>query len=147
MTQSMEILLVEDNEGDVEMTQRALQGRTPPCNLCVANNGMEALDYLFKRGDFQDAVTPQLILLDLNMPQMNGKEFLKIMKQNEQLKTIPVVVVTSSKAPSDILESYRHYANCYVVKPFNGEEFMGAIKLVVDFWRNSVLLPHEAAAL
>ena len=145
MTKSLEILLVEDNEGDVDMVREALQGEIPACNLSVANNGREALDYLFKQGDFRDVFTPQLILLDLNMPRIDGKILLKIIKQEEHLKSIPVVVLTSSKAPSDIMESYENHANCYVVKPFDGKEFRSAIKQAVDFWRNVARLPHEAA--
>lgn len=127
------------------MVKEALQDEIPFCNLSVANNGREALDYLFKQGDFRDVATPQLILLDLNMPRIDGKILLKIVKQEEHLKSIPVVVLTSSKAPSDIMESYENHANCYVVKPFDAKEFRSAIKQAVDFWRNVARLPHEAA--
>jgi len=145
MTRPLEILLVEDNEGDVDMVQEALQDEISTCNVSVAKNGREALDCLFKQGDFHAVATPQLILLDLNMPRIDGKILLKIIKQEEQLKSIPVVVFTSSKAPSDIMESYEHHANCYVVKPFDGKEFRTAIKQAVAFWRNVARLPHEAA--
>ena len=91
MTKSLEILLVEDNEGDVDMVREALQGEIPACNLSVANNGREALDYLFKQGDFRDVFTPQLILLDLNMPRIDGKILLKIIKQEEHLDRKSVV--------------------------------------------------------
>lgn len=147
MTQPLEVLLVEDNEGDVEMVREALENQTPPCNLSVAKNGREALDHLFKHGSFQDAATPQLIFLDLNMPGMDGKILLKLIRQEEQLKTIPVVVLTSSRAPSDIQETYVGHTNCYIVKPFDSKEFKNAIRLTIDFWRNVAQLPHGAATL
>jgi CheY-like chemotaxis protein len=147
MPQPLDILLVEDNEGDVEMVRGALEDHTPRCNLSVAKDGREALDYLFKHGHFDSVVTPHLILLDLNMAGMDGKILLKIIKQDEQLQTIPVIVLTSSKARADILEAYARRANCYVVKPFDGKEFTSAIRQTVDFWGSLALLPHEAARL
>ena len=147
MTQPLEILLVEDNEGDVEMVRGALDDQTQPCNLSVVKDGREALDYLFQHGHFHAVTTPHLIFLDLNMPRMDGKILLKIIKQDERFHAIPVVVLTSSKAPSDVLEVYARHANCYVVKPFDGKEFKSAIIQTVNFWRNLVLLPNEAAAL
>jgi CheY-like chemotaxis protein len=145
MTLPFEILLVEDNEGDVEMVRRSLRAVTPACNLSVAIDGTEALDYLLKRSNFQNVVRPHLILLDLNMPRMSGKEALTLIKSDERVKTIPVVVFTSSNAPSDIRECYAHHANCYVVKPFDSGEFKSAIGEIVNFWRNLAVLPHEAA--
>lgn len=147
MTQMLEILLIEDNEGDVELIREALQDEVPSCNLFVVNNGRRALDRMLKHGIYQDAVTPHLILLDLNLSGMDGKILLKITKQDEQLKTIPIVVLTSSRAPSDILESYTHHANCYIVKPFDGKEFRSAIRRVVDFWRDLVVLPQDVGVL
>jgi chemotaxis family two-component system response regulator Rcp1 len=140
MTQPFEILLVEDNEGDVEMVRRALRDVTPACNLSHAKDGAEALDYLFKRGAFLNAARPHLLFLDLNMPGMNGKEALKVMKSDERVNTIPVAVFTSSKAPSDIQESYAHHANCYVVKPFDSAEYKSAIREVVNFWKDRAVL-------
>jgi two-component system, chemotaxis family, response regulator Rcp1 len=136
-----EILIVEDNEADVEMVRRSLREEIPVCNLTVARDGAEALDCLFKRGGFSRAARPHLILLDLNMPGMNGKEVLKVIKADENLKAIPVAILTSSNAPADIKESYAHHANCYVVKRFDGSEFRGVIKEIVNFWKNLVLLP------
>ena len=147
MTQPLEILMVEDNEGDVEMVRAALEDQLPPCKVSVVKDGREALNYLFQHGDFQNAAAPQLILLDLNMSGMDGKILLKILKGDERVNTIPVVVLTSSRAPSDIREAYAHHANCYVVKPFDSKDFKSAIRQVVDFWRNLVQLPHEAAIL
>jgi two-component system, chemotaxis family, response regulator Rcp1 len=134
MQSSLEILLVEDNEGDVEMTERALRDGEPACRLSVVNNGLEALDFLLKRGGFASAFTPQLILLDLNMPRMDGKKFLEAIKEDSQLKTIPVVMLTSSQSPKDIRDCYERHANCYVVKPFEGKEFISAVRQIVTFW-------------
>lgn len=145
MTRPLEILLIEDNEGDVEMVRAALEDQLPPCNVAVVKDGREALNYLFKYGDFRDAADPQLILLDLNMSGMDGKILLKIVKGDERVNTIPVVVLTSSRAPSDIHEAYARHANCYIVKPFDSKDFKSAILQVVDFWRNLAQLPHEAA--
>jgi len=147
MTQALEVLLVEDNEGDVEMVQGALENHSPPCNLFVVRDGRAALDYLYKHGDFQSVATPDLILLDLNMPRIDGKILLKIIKQDEQFNIIPVVVLTSSKAPSDIREAYARHANFYVVKPFDGKEFKDAIRQIVRCWTDLAVLPNEVAAL
>jgi CheY-like chemotaxis protein len=134
MQTSLEILLVEDNEGDVEMTERALRDGETACRLSVVNNGLEALDFLLKRAGFASVRTPQLILLDLNMPRMDGKKFLEVMKEDSQLKTIPVVMLTSSESPKDIRDCYERRANCYVVKPFEGKEFISAVRQIVSFW-------------
>lgn len=147
MAQPFEVLLVEDNGGDVDLVRRALLDTVPACNLTVASDGTEALDCLFKQGDFRSAARPNLILLDLNMPRMNGKEALKVIKGDDRVKAIPVVIFTSSGAPSDIQESYANHANCYVVKPFDSGEFMTAITDVVNFWRDLALLPSDAPAL
>jgi chemotaxis family two-component system response regulator Rcp1 len=147
MTQPLEILLVEDNEGDVEMVRAALEDQLPPCNVSVVKDGREALNYLLQPSAFQNAAAPQLILLDLNMSGMDGKILLKIIKEDERVNTIPVVVLTSSKAPSDIREAYARHANCYVVKPFDSKEFKSAIRQIVNFWENLAMLPHEAATL
>jgi CheY-like chemotaxis protein len=147
LNESLNILLVEDNEGDVEMVQDALEGYASACSLSVVKDGREALDYLFQHGHFTRATLPNLILLDLNMSGMDGIILLKILKDDERLKTIPVVVLTSSKAPSDILEAYARHANCYVVKPFDGKEFTSVIRQIVHFWNVLVELPHVAATL
>jgi CheY-like chemotaxis protein len=141
MATSLDILLVEDNEGDVELTKRALRDGYPVCNLEVANDGMEAVDFLFKRGSFQDAADPDLILLDLNMPKMDGKQFLEVVKQDPTLKAIPVIMFTSSQSPTDIRDCYERHASCYVVKPFDGKEFTAAVKQVVSFWSSLGRLP------
>ncbi len=142
---TLEILLIEDNEGDVEMTQRALRDWKPACNIIVVNDGMEALDFLFKRGKFVETPAPQLILLDLNMPRMDGKRFLETIKIDAKLKAIPIVMLTSSQSPTDIRECYERYVSCYVVKPFNSKEFADAVRQVVGFWSSLGQLPNEAA--
>jgi CheY-like chemotaxis protein len=137
----MDILLVEDNEGDVELTRRALSNGQPACNLGVANDGLEAMDFLFKRGKFGDVADPDLILLDLNMPKMDGKRFLELVKEDARMKAIPVIMFTSSQSPTDIRDCYERHASCYVVKPFDGKEFTAAVKQVVSFWSSLGRLP------
>jgi CheY-like chemotaxis protein len=141
----LEVLLVEDNEGDVILTQRALRDHETQCRLTVVNDGAEALDYLRHQNGYADAIQPDLILLDLNMPRMNGKELLEIIKQDDELKSIAVVVLTSSQAPADIAESYARHASCYVVKPFAGDEFRNAVRQIVSFWGNLAEFPQKAA--
>jgi chemotaxis family two-component system response regulator Rcp1 len=146
VTQRLQILLIEDNEGDVEMVRAAIDDQLPPCGLVVARDGKEALDYLIRQHTFQSANVPQLIFLDLNMPRMDGKILLRIIKQDERFSAIPVVVLTSSRAPSDILGAYGLHANCYLVKPFDGKAFRSAIEQVVNFWRDLATLPCEAGS-
>jgi CheY-like chemotaxis protein len=141
MPASLNILLVEDNEGDVGLTRRALNEARPPCTVAVAHDGLEALDVLLKRGGFADAATPQLILLDLNMPRMDGKQFLEAVKADDRLKAIPVVMFTSSQSAADIRECYKRHASCYVVKPFGGRELAAALQQVAAFWGALVQLP------
>jgi CheY-like chemotaxis protein len=138
MQAPLKILLVEDNEGDVEMTRHALQDCTAACTIAVANDGIEALDYLCKRGNFSSAETPQLILLDLNMPRMDGKRFLDTMKKDSKLKAISVIMFTSSQSPADIRECYERHISCYIVKPFGYEEFTDAVRRIASFWSGLV---------
>ena len=140
----LEILLIEDNEGDVEMTQRILGDGKPVCNISVANNGIEALHFLFKRGHFANVPTPQLILLDINMPRMDGKKFLEIMKEETALKAIPVIMLTSSQSAKDIRECYERHARWYVVKPFHGTEYANALRQIVNFWGKLGQLPYSS---
>ncbi|WP_313436359.1 response regulator [Novosphingobium sp.] len=141
MTKPFNILLVEDNEGDVEMTLRALKKAEQPCALTVANDGIHALDIL--RPDPGNASPPpQLILLDINMPRMDGKELLVAVKSDPRLRHIPVVMFTSSESPTDIRECYERHASCYVVKPFKGGEYAQALHDVVNFWSTTSRLPN-----
>lgn len=136
-----EILLVEDNEGDIELTKEAFDDAKFRNNLHVAEDGDEALDYLFKRNDYVDAVTPDIILLDLNLPGTDGREVLEKIKEDKLLRRIPVIVLTSSKADKDIIESYDLHANCYIVKPVNAIKFMDVVQHVENFWVDIVCLP------
>ncbi len=140
-----EILLVEDNEGDVILTKEAFADAKFRNNLHIARDGEEALDYLFKRAGFSDAVTPDIILLDLNLPKVHGKDVLSEIKADPNLKRIPVIVLTSSEADNDVLESYDLNANCYVVKPVDAVKFMDVIQQVESFWIDIVYLPGSSA--
>jgi CheY-like chemotaxis protein len=142
MREELEILLVEDNEGDVEMTRRAFRDGKPACNVSVANDGIDALDFLHKRGDFAGSPTPRLILLDLNMPRMDGKQFLESVKADAKLKAIPVVMLTSSQSPNDVRVCYESHASAYVVKPFDGKKFAETVRQVVQFWSDLSRLPQ-----
>lgn len=137
----LEVLLVEDNEGDVEMTRRAFRDGKPSCHISVANDGVEALEFLHKQEKFANAPAPHIILLDLNMPRMDGKRFLEEAKSDAALKAIPVIMLTSSESPNDIRECYERHASCYVVKPFDGKKFADAVRQVVSFWSGLGRLP------
>ena len=139
---ALNILLVEDNEGDVEMTRRAFKESKPACTISVANDGVEALDFLSRRENFTAAPAVQLILLDLNMPRMGGKEFLEKVKTDTVLKAIPVVMLTSSQSPDDIRACYERHASAYVVKPFDGKAFAEAVREVAKFWNSLGRLPN-----
>ena len=143
MTKPLRVLLVEDNEGDVEMTEHAFRDGKPACAISVANNGVEALQFLSKQGIFSNAPTPNLILLDLNMPKMDGKKFLDCVKSDPKLKAIPVVMFTSSESESDIRDCYERHASCYVVKPFDGKVFVETVRQVVRFWGDLGRLPED----
>ncbi len=135
----LDILLVEDNEGDVEMTRHALKSAVPPCHMEVANNGDQALLYL--RSDAGKARPPQLILLDMNMPKMDGKQFLSAIKADPELKAIPVVMFTSSQSPTDIRDCYERQASLYVVKPFDIHEYSQAVHEMIKLWGGPGQLP------
>lgn len=139
----IEILLVEDNPGDVRLTVEGLNEGKVRNNLHVAKDGVEALAFLRKEGDYSDAVRPDLILLDLNLPRKDGREVLADIKADPDLKTIPVVVLTTSRAEQDILHSYQLQANCYITKPVDLEQFIHVVKTIEDFWLTVVTLPHK----
>lgn len=142
-TKLAEILLVEDNPADVEMTIDAFEKANFRNNLHVTRDGDEALDYLFKRGNFSDAITPDVILLDLNMPKTDGKEVLAEIKSEPKLKRIPVIIMTSSESDQDILQSYNLHANCYIVKPVDAAKFIQVVQKVENFWVDIVCLPPK----
>jgi chemotaxis family two-component system response regulator Rcp1 len=137
----IEILLVEDNLADVRLTQEALKEEKLYNNLSVVNDGVEALAFLRREGGFSSAVRPDLILLDLNLPRKDGREVLNEIKNDPELKCIPVVVLTISKAEKDILETYNQHANCYIVKPLDLNQFSNVVKSIQNFWLTIVKLP------
>jgi two-component system, chemotaxis family, response regulator Rcp1 len=138
---AVEILLVEDNLGDVVLTKEALKEGKIRNNLSVARDGIEALEFLRRQGPFSDAPRPDLILLDLNMPRMNGAEVLAEVKADPDLKTIPVVMLTTSAADQDIINAYKLNANCYVTKPVDFDQFMKVVQTIDQFWLTIVKLP------
>ena len=138
----IDILLVEDNPGDVRLTVEGLKESKVRNNLHVARDGVEAMEFLRREGQYTGAVRPDLILLDLNLPRMDGREVLLEIKSDAQLKTIPVVVLTTSRAEHDVLRSYELQANCYITKPVDLEQFITVVKSIEDFWFTIVTLPH-----
>lgn len=137
----IEILLVEDNPGDVRLTQEAFKEGRIENNVHVAKDGVEALAFLHQEGEYADAPRPDLVLLDLNLPRKNGDEVLRELKTDDELKTMPVVVLTSSKAEEDIVKSYRHHANAYLTKPIDPEAFIDTVRSFETFWFSVVRLP------
>lgn len=139
----VEILLVEDNPGDVRLTVEALKDGKLRNSLSVVTDGMEALALLRRQGQYAEAARPDLILLDLNLPRMDGREVLAQIKQDPNLRRIPVVVLTSSQAEQDIIRSYDLQANCYITKPVDLYQFATVVKSIEDFWFTIVKLPQE----
>ena len=135
------ILLVEDNAGDVRLTQEALKEGRVANTLHVVNDGVEALQFLRREGKYSNAPRPDLILLDLNLPRLDGRQVLSEVKKDPELKRIPIVVLTTSKAEEDVLETYDLYANCYIAKPVEFDKFVGVIKMIDQFWLTIVKLP------
>jgi len=140
MTQ-VHILLVEDNEGDILLTQEAFEEARILTRLSVVRDGKEALDFLQKQGKHTNAEMPDLILLDVNLPKKNGHEVLKYIKGDDSLKHIPVIMLTTSSSPKDINQSYNNYANCFITKPVDVNEFIGVITTIENFWISIVKLP------
>ena len=137
----VEILLVEDNPGDVRLTKEAMKEAKIFNILNVVEDGVEALAYLRKKGKFKDVNRPDLILLDLNLPKKNGREVLTEIKQDINLKQIPVVILTISKAEEDIIKTYELHANCFITKPVDMDQFIKVVKSIEDFWFSIVKLP------
>ncbi len=128
------ILLVEDNEGDILLTLEAFEECKVKTEINIAKNGKEALDFLFKRGAFKDAKKPDLILLDINLPIFNGHEVLKQIKSDSELKKIPVIMLTTSSNQKDVADAYENHCNSYVKKPLNITEFLSAVLKIEEFW-------------
>lgn len=137
----VEILLVEDNAADVRLTIEALKDAKVHNQLHVVSNGVDAMAFLRREGQFAEATRPDLILLDLNLPRKSGLEVLEEIKNDPVLRSIPVVIITTSQAELDILQSYNHHANCYICKPVDLDQFITVIKSIQSFWLTIVKLP------
>jgi two-component system, chemotaxis family, response regulator Rcp1 len=135
------VLLVEDSPGDVRLTREAFKGASVQISLCVAEDGAEAMDFLLHLGKHVDAPRPDVILLDLNLPKKDGREVLKEIKESPTLKTIPVVILTTSASDADVLRSYLLHANCFITKPVDLEGFLTVVKSIDSFWLSVVKLP------
>jgi CheY-like chemotaxis protein len=138
-----EVLLVEDNPGDVRLTREVLRERKISNRLSVASDGVEAIAFLRRQAAYADAPRPDLILLDLNLPKKDGRQVLAEIKADERLRHIPVVILTTSKAEEDILKSYELHANCYITKPVDFDQFVGVVRSIEDFWLCLVRLPPD----
>ncbi len=141
----IEILLVEDNPDDVLLTEEVLMEAKVKNHLNVVENGDEAMDYLYQKGEYEDVNRPDLILLDLNLPGKDGREVLVEIKENEDLKRIPVVILTTSRAEEDIFKMYQHHANAYITKPVDFDQFIKVVQTIEDFWLTIVRLPLNGA--
>jgi CheY-like chemotaxis protein len=138
---SLQILVVDDDDADALMIEEALESSEMSTTVSRVADGREALDYLHRVGDYRNAHRPDLILLDLNMPRMDGRETLAAIKTDDQLKAIPVVILTTSGAAPDIVASYQHRANAYVTKPFGLDDFEATVRQINRFYREVAVLP------
>jgi len=139
----IDILLVEDNPGDIRLTKEVLKEGKIKNMLSVVNDGEEAIDFLKKNGKYKDAISPDLILLDLNLPKKNGREVLIQIKSDPELSSIPVIILTTSDAENDIISTYASHANCYITKPVDFNQFINVIRVIEDFWLTIVKLPKK----
>jgi chemotaxis family two-component system response regulator Rcp1 len=142
-SRTVEILLVEDNPGDARLTLEAFKEGKVLNNITIMGDGVEALAYLRQQGHYADAVQPDIILLDLNLPKMDGREVLAEIKADERLKKIPVVVLTTSEAEEDVARAYSSHANCYITKPVELEQFLNVVQSIDSFWLSLVKLPSQ----
>jgi CheY-like chemotaxis protein len=140
--QPIEILLVEDNPGDVRLIMEAFKNAKVYNNIQVQMDGESAVQFLLKQGEYKDAPRPDLILLDLNLPKKDGREVLNIIKQDKNLKPIPVVILTTSTAEEDIIDTYNKHANSYITKPVDLDQFFQVVESIQDFWLSIVKLPR-----
>jgi two-component system response regulator len=141
--QPIEILLVEDNPGDARLTQEVLKDSKIRNNLHIVADGVEAMAFLRREGQYASAPRPDIILLDLNLPRMDGREVLKAIKADESLRRIPIVIMTTSDDEHDILAAYDLYANCYITKPVDFQRFIEIVKTIENFWFSIVRLPPD----
>ena len=140
----VKILLVEDNPAHSDLAVEALQDAKMHVDITVVDTGEKALAYLYKEKDYENEINPDLILLDLNLPGIDGREVLFRIKEDPHLKCLPVVILTTSEAEEDILSTYNHYANCYIKKPVNFDQFYNSIQQLTDFWFTLVKLPTNS---
>jgi len=138
---TVHILLVEDNDGDILLTREAFEDARLPNRLSVVRDGKEAMDFLNKEGKYQDEVIPDIVLLDINLPKRNGHQVLQFIKGEDNFKHMPVIMLTTSSSERDINLSYQHYANCYITKPVEANDFLSVISRIEDFWISTVHLP------
>lgn len=141
MNDTIHVLLVEDNEGDIFLTKEALSQGNMVNRLSIVKDGESALKFLAREFPYENEVCPQLVLLDINLPKVDGKEVLDQIKKNEKLKHIPVVMLTTSSSPQDILDSYNKQANCYITKPVDLDKFVDVVRSFENFWMSVVQLP------
>jgi CheY-like chemotaxis protein len=141
---NIEVLLVEDSPGDVRLTLEAFHGANPAVHLNIAADGAEAMEFLNREGKHARAPRPDLILLDLNLPKMDGREVLAKIKTHSILKTIPTVILTTSEAEADVSKSYQLHANCYLRKPVQLDAFESLVESINDFWLTAVRLPQQS---
>ncbi len=141
----IEILMIEDNDGDVYMTTEAFKAAKVANNLSVVRDGAEAMEFLHRQGKFAAAPRPDLVLLDLNLPGRDGRQILADIRADAELRTIPVVVLTSSKAEQDVVKAYELHANCYIVKPVDFERLLEVVGAIETFWLTVVKLPSRQA--
>jgi CheY-like chemotaxis protein len=139
----IEVLLIEDSPGDVRLTREALRDANRSIHLHVAADGVEAMTFLRQQVPHAGAPRPDLILLDLNLPKMDGREVLALIKDDDSLKMIPTIILTTSAAEADIMKSYQLQANCYLTKPVQLDAFESVVKSINDFWLTKVKLPHQ----
>lgn len=140
----IDVLLVEDSEADAVMVEESLQDSKLKVNLQIVKDGIEALDYLYKRGKYKEAGIPDIIILDLNLPRKDGREVLEDIKNDQKLRFIPVVVLTTSADEEDIYRSYNLHANCYITKPLDFDQFAKIVASIEDFWFTIVRLPPRS---
>ncbi|MEN6592976.1 MAG: response regulator [Methanobacterium sp.] len=137
----IEILLIEDNLGDNKLTTEVFKEATVPNNIHLVTNGVDAMSFLKQEGGFQDSIRPNIILLDLNIPKKDGREILKEIKADPELKYIPIIVLTTSNSEQDIKNTYQHYANAYITKPIDLDDFIKVVKSIEEYWLRTVELP------
>lgn len=140
---SIHILLVEDNEGDILLTTDVLEEKKIINKISVVKDGNKAIDFLNKKNEYKDAELPNLILLDINLPKKNGHEVLQYIKTNDKFKHIPIIMLTTSSSEKDIMLSYKNYANCFISKPVEVNDFIDAVAKIENFWISIVHLPGQ----